>query len=206
MYCVVCKCEFEGWTEACPNCKTKLIMDKPPELSALSQTSLPYEDLLALVKENDGQLTVDLAASGICTEKQRAFPYLGYGYAWVKTMQGQHESLRVELHTTETGKDKSYSFPYFGYGFAWSKKMEGTFAGNVIVLSASRVERKTNRAFPYLGYCFAWTHEMTGQCGDSLKAVLTVTDVAQQKTYGFPYFGFGFAWENEALLTLSLVG
>lgn len=205
MYCAVCKCEFEGWTDTCPNCQNPLVEAKPPELPISVQTALSYDDLVALVKENDGHLTIELAASGISIEKQRAFPYLGYGYAWVKGMQGQHESLKVELHTTEVGKDKSHSFPYFGYGFAWSKKMEGTLAGNAIVLSASRVERNTSRAFPYLGYGYAWTKEMIGQCGDSLKIVLTVTDVAQEKTFGFPYFGFGFAWENKGMLTLTLV-
>lgn len=205
MYCDVCKCEFEGWTDTCPNCQNSLVDAKPPELSASVQAALSYDDLVKLVRENDGQLKIDLIASDSSRQKKHGFPYLGYGYAWVKGMQGQHKSLRVELHTTEVGKAKSHSFPYFGYGFAWSKKMEGTLAGNAIVLSASRVERNTSRAFPYLGYGYAWTQEMIGQCGESLKVKLTVTDVAQQRTYGFPYFGFGFAWENKGMLTLSFV-
>ena len=205
MYCAACRCEFEGWTDNCPNCQTPLVEAKPPELPASVQASLSYDDLLKLVRENDGQFTITLAASGSSRQKKRGFPYFGYGYAWVRTLQGNYDSHRVELHTTEVGKDKSHSFPYFGYGYAWAKRMEGQIEGNKITLSASKVERSAKRGFPYFGFGYAWTQEMSGQCGKKMKATLSITKVARQEEHSFPYVGFGLAWESAASLTLSLV-
>ncbi len=205
MYCAVCKCEFAGWTDSCPNCQNPLVEAKPPELPASVQTALPYDDLLTLVRENDGQLTISLTTSGFSRQKKRGFPYFGYGYAWVRTMQGNIDAHRIELHTTEVGKDKSNGFPYFGFGYAWVKRMEGQIAGNVLTLSASKVERSEKRRFPYFGFGYAWTQEMYGQCGEKIQTALSVTKVARQEEHGFPYAGFGLAWESEAVLTLSLM-
>lgn len=204
MYCAVCKCEFEGWQDTCPNCQNPLVEAKPPELPVSLQTALSYEDLVNLVRQNDGQLTVDLAASGSSRQKKRGFPYFGYGYAWVRSMQGNFDTHRFELYTTEVGKDKSNGFPYFGFGYAWAKKMEGQVAGSKLSLSASRVARSEKRGFPYFGFGCAWTQEMNGHCGDKIRASLSVTRVASQEEHGFPYAGFGLAWESEATLTLSL--
>jgi hypothetical protein len=204
MYCAVCKCEFEGWTDTCPNCQSPLVEAKPPEFPASVQAVLPYDDLLDLVKEHDGQLIIELAASGSSRQKKHGFPYSGYGYAWVKSLQGNIDAHRVALHTIEVGKDKKHGFPYFGFGYAWAKKMEGQIAGNTLTLTASKVERHQKRGFPYSGFGHAWTQEMSGQCGEKMKAVLIVTKVARQEERSFPYTGFGLAWENEASLTLSL--
>lgn len=205
MYCAVCKCEFDGWTDTCPTCMTPLVMAKPPELSASVQTSLTYEDLLALVKENEGLLTIDLTAAEVGMQKQRAFPYLGYGFAWAKRMQGAFEENPANLIATEIGTDKKRSFPYFGFGFSWVKKLEGQLSGNHVTLTASQVKREAKQNFLYLGYGYAWTCEMAGKCGDQLNADFVITDIGRKKERGFPYFGFGFAWENKGTLTISIV-
>jgi hypothetical protein len=202
MYCAVCKCEFHGWTDTCPNCKNPLVEAAPPEMETLQKT-IPYEDLLALVHQNGSQIKIELAATEVSTQKQREFPYFGFGFAWAKRMQGSFNNLPVDLFASEIGKDKKKSFPYFGYGFAWVKTLEGHVAGNRIVLTARRVERETKQAFPYRGYGFAWTQEMSGACGDLLQARLVITDVGRKEEYGFPYFGFGYAWENKGMLTLT---
>ena len=204
MFCPNCKCEFEGWTDKCPDCHIPLVAELPPT-SQRAAEAIPYQALVELVKESGGQISVEILATDIATEKKWGFPHLGYGYAWTRHMRGFQENLQAELSTVEVGKSRGWSFPYFAYGFAWEKRMEGVIGGNQITLEVTKVQRERKWRFPYLGYGYAWAESMSGRCGEQLKADLQTTQVGKRREWGFPYFSFGFAWINKAVLTISSV-
>lgn len=203
MFCPQCKTDFVGWRGKCPNCKVLLVDELPPELGTVEK-SLSYNNLVDLVKKNNGRISIDLSATEVERQKKWGFPYLGYGYAWVKRFQGNSNGILVDLITTETGRQWKWGFPYFAFGFAWEKTVQGSIAANALTLNAKKVSRKRYWNFPYLGYGYAWTEEMTGECGDELIAILTITDIKRKKDWGFPYLGYGFAWAKGACLELSL--
>jgi hypothetical protein len=203
MYCPNCQCEYVGWTGSCPECKTALIEHKPEDLEKGGQT-ISYEDLLALVKEHDGNLEIQCSTVSIEKDRTWTFPYFGFGYAWSTRMVGSSDDLTVELTTTEVGKSKRRGFPYDGFGFAWEKRMLGKIGGNELALQASKVNREKKWRFPFLGYGRGWTEEMSGECGDQLKAHFMTTDVGRSREWRFPYRGYGFAWVKRGVLSLSL--
>ena len=203
MFCPKCRCEFVGWTGKCPNCKTLLVEGLSP-IPETADKPISYEALVDLVRENGGQLRIDLSTTDVGMEKKWGFPYSGYGFAWAKTMQGDFDDILVDLTTTEVGMEKKESFPYRGYGFAWAKAMRGYIGGNKVTLTAKKVAREKKWSFPYSGYGSAWTQEMSGECGGQLKADLLTTDVGRHKGWGFPYLGYRFAWANSSILTLTL--
>jgi hypothetical protein len=202
MFCPKCRCEFSGWTDSCPDCGVPLVQERPPDPSS-SEKLISYASLVDLVKQRGGQLQLELSTTDIGTNKNRGFPYFGFGMAWANRMQGALDALSVDLATTEVGSEKTRSFPYQGRGFAWAKCMQGHIGGNEVTLSATQVARERTWRFPYLGYGYAWTEKMTGNCGDLLKAELDVTDVGRRREWGFPYFGFGQAWASRGTLVLS---
>ena len=108
MFCPECKCEYVGWTGTCPDCKTPLVEEKPNEFEHADRP-ISYEDLLALVKENDGQLEIQLSTVGIQKERTWTFPYFGFGYAWATRMIGSSDDLMVELTTSEVGRSSMRS-------------------------------------------------------------------------------------------------
>ena len=203
MFCPKCRTEFVGWRGKCPDCKVLLVDALPPEIGSVEK-SLSYNDLVDLVKKNNGQLNIDLIPAEVERQKKWGFPYLGYGYAWVKRFRGVSDGVSVELTTTETGRQKKWTFPFFAFGFAWEKTMQGDIAGNELTLTAMKVSRKRKWDFPYLGYGFAWTEEMAGECGAELIVRLTITDINRKKSWEFPYLGYGYAWAKDASLELSL--
>ncbi len=204
MYCSTCECEFDGWTGKCPNCKNPL-QDGKPTSPRSSDESIAYEALVAIVKEHGGTLDIELSAIEVEKSKSTRFPYLGYGYAWTKRMQGSLEGINVDLNTTEVGKDRKWQFPYQGLGYAWRQELQGRIGGNEAALSATKVTRKKRWRFPYSGYGYAWTEEMAGECGEKLSIELKTTDVSKIHRWMFPYFGFGYAWVNEGILSLTLI-
>jgi hypothetical protein len=205
MFCPKCRCEFVGWTDECPDCKIPLVEALPSGLGR-AEERISYEALVDLVKESGSQLSIDLSVADVGVEKQRGFPYRGYGFAWAKRMRGAFNKVPVDLVTSEVGREKKESFPYFGYGFAWSKRMEGHIGGNAAFLIARKVVTERERGFPYAGYGFAWTEELSGECGAQLKLDLKATEVARSQEKGFPYSGYGLAWMSEGMLTLTLSG
>lgn len=203
MFCPQCRCEFAGWTDKCPDCHVPLVEELAP-IPERSGKSISYEALVDLVRENGGQLRIDLSTTEVGMERELRFPYRGYKFAWAKRMQGNLDNNLVDLTTTRVGREKEWGFPYQGYGYAWVKRMEGHVGGNPITLTASKVGRDKETIFPFRGYGFAWTRELSGECGDRLRANLLITDASRRKGWIFPYFGFGAAWENEGILTLAL--
>ena len=203
MYCPKCKCEYVGWKEKCPACRT-VLLDGKPKVTDVESTPIDYTTLIDAVVENGGTLTIEVVATDVEAKRARGFPYIGRGYAWAKRMEGAHEDCIVELITTEVGRDRKWTFPYFGYGFAWEKEMQGSVGGNALTLRAEKVARESKMTFPYAGYGRAWVQSMVGKCGEKLDVTLTITEVRQRKKLGFPYFGFGFAWANVGELTLTL--
>lgn len=203
MYCSNCRCEFDGWVGNCPNCRTPL-REKPSHVQEFSSNPISYEALVDLVRENGGQLSVELSTTDVGMQKKWGFPYFGYRYAWVKRMQGADKGISVDLSITDVGTEKRWSFPYRGYGYAWEKRMEGNIGGNKITLMATNVRKEKKWSFPYSGYGYAWTQEMSGECGAQLNATLITTDVGRKKGWGFPYLGYGSAWAKKGLLTLKL--
>lgn len=203
MFCPKCRCEFVGWTGKCPDCKIPLVQELPsiPEGSC---EPVSYAALVDLVKANGGQLRIELATTDVGMEKKRRFPFLGYGLAWAKRMQGASGDIVVDLTTVEVGVMQRWRFPYLGYGFAWVKRLQGSIAGHDATLTAKKVGREKKWGFPYFGFGYAWTCELAGQGGDALRIDLSITDLGRRKERGFPYFGFGLAWENQGLLVLTL--
>lgn len=205
MYCPNCRCEFDGWVGRCPECKTPLILiNQPTHVPEVSGNPISYEALVDLVKENGGQLSVDLSTTDVGIQKKRGFPYFGYKYAWVKRMQGANNGVSVDLLTTDVGIEKRRRFPLLGYGYAWRKRMEGSIAGNTITLMATKVRKERKWSFPYSGYGYAWTQELSGECGSKFTVTLLSKDVGRKKGWGFPYFGYGSAWTKKGTLTLKL--
>ena len=203
MFCPTCRCEFVGWTGRCPVCKTSLV-EELPTVHETADKPIPYEALVDLVRENGGQLRIDLSTTDVGMEKKRGFPYSGYGFAWVKIMQGAFNDILVDLTTTKVGMEKKQRFPYRVYGFAWAKAVQENIGRNKVTLTAKKVAREKKWSFPYSGYGSAWTQEMSGECGGQLKADLLTTDVGRHKGWGFPYLGYRFAWANSSILTLTL--
>jgi len=203
MFCIKCRSEFKGLTSRCPDCKILLVRELAP-LPEGEGGKVRYEDLVSLVKKNGGQLEIDLSAADIGIRRRWSFPYLGFGFAWVKRMQGASNGTFVDLATTETGMEKKRSFPFFGFRFAWAKKMEGYVGGNEITLIARKVSTERKWSFPYFGYGYAWAQEMSGECGSQIAATLRTTDVYRHKEWSFPYLGYGFAWANRGALMLVL--
>lgn len=210
MYCNKCQCEFPDWVHKCPSCKAFLAKEMSPQFKKLlerfetAKEKISYEELVRLVKENGGQLKIDLVTTDVGMEKEYGFPFQGYGFAWAENMMGLFNNILADLRTTEFGKYKKFMFPYMGFGFAWSKRIEGNIGGNGIILKAKKVDMEKKYGFPYKGYGFAWTQEMSGECGRELRADLVFRDVKRNKRLTFPFFGFGFAWVDKAVLTLSL--
>jgi len=203
MFCPQCRTEFVGWRGKCPDCKVLLVDESPPEPGGVEKT-LSYNDLVDLIKMNNGRIIIDLTTAEVERQKKWGFPFLGYGYAWVKRFQGNSNGVSVELTTTETGRQRKWTFPYFAFGFAWEKTVQGSIAGNDLTLAAKKVARKRKWEFPWVGFGFAWTEEMEGECGADLTVRLTITDVNRKKRWEFPYLGYGYAWAKGACLELSL--
>jgi hypothetical protein len=203
VFCPKCRCEFEGWTDTCPNCGIPLVSELPPDPGAGGK-SISYEALVELVRENGGELEIGVSATDIGLERKWSFPYFGYGYAWAKRLQGVLNGIAVDLTTTEVGRERKRRFPYFGYGFAWVKRMHGDIGGNEFALEATKVCREEKQHFPWLGRGYAWSQEMSGQCGDALSVDFSTADVGRRKETRFPYLGYGLAWENRGTLTFKL--
>ena len=203
MYCPQCNCEYTGWKQKCPVCQTRLLEVKPNATKIKSKPA-DYDSLVDAVREHGGSLTIEMEATEIETKRGRRMPYIGRGYAWAKQMEGINDHFSVTLRTCEVGRDRKWTFPYFGYGFAWEKSMQGNVNGNPLSLKAEKVSRQSKKGFPYKGYGFAWVQTMSGECGEKLRARLTITEVQKQRRWLFPYFGFGFAWANAGKLTLTL--
>jgi hypothetical protein len=204
MYCPNCRCEFEGWVRNCPDCRTTLL-EVSPDIEEISSIPISYEALVELVRENGGQLSIDLSTTDVGMRRKRGFPYFGYRYSWVKRMQGAKNGIDVDLLTTDVGTEIRRRFPYLGYGYAWEKTLDGNIAGNSITLKATKVHKESKWSFPYSGFGYAWTQELSGDCGGELEATFETTDVARKRGWGFPYFGFGSAWVKKGTLTLKLM-
>ena len=155
MYCSTCECEFNGWTGNCPNCKNPLLDGKPPSPS-ISDESITYETLVNIVRDNGGTLDIDLNGIEVGKTKSMRFPWLGYGYAWTKRMQGSREGIKVDLNTSDVGKDRKWNFPYQGLGYAWRQELQGRIAGNKATLTSTKVTRNKRWSFPYFDYAFFW--------------------------------------------------
>jgi hypothetical protein len=124
MYCDVCQCEYAGWQNKCPVCGNPLA-DKTAPSPKPTGEPVSYDTLVDLIKENGGQLQIEMEATEVGTKITWTFPYFGYGFAWVKRLQGNYQGIPVELSTTEVVRKHTRSFPYNGYGFAWSQEMDG---------------------------------------------------------------------------------
>ena len=160
MFCPECRCEFVGWTGKCPGCKTPLV-EESPSVPDVADKPIAYEALVDLVRENGGQLRIDLSTTEVGRERKWRFPCLGYGRAWAKRMQGAFKDVRVDLMTSEVGRGGKWSFPYQGHGFGWTRRMQGNVGGKEVVLTARKVGMEKKWSLPYLGYGFAWTEEMS---------------------------------------------
>jgi hypothetical protein len=205
MYCPECKCEYVGWKGRCPVCKAVLLRERP-DIAGIVGHAIPYDELVDLVKERGGQISIDLSTTSVGMKRGTRFPYIGRGYAWMKQMQSAYGDIYVELTTTEVGTERGWEFPYFGFGYAWAKQAQGNIGGNGYNLTATKVVKEKKMRFPYLGYGYAWVGEMSGKCGDQLKVELSITEVDKERSWKFPYFGYGFAWASKGTLQLALIG
>lgn len=204
MYCPTCRRKFVGWTRTCPECQVPLFHELPP-LAQKAGQPIAYAALVDLVREQGGQLSVEITATEVGRQHTWNFPYFGYGYAWARHMQGTLNDVLVDLDTTKVGRQHVQRFPYQGYGFAWVKEMHGEIGGNKVHLAATKVDREMKWTFPYFGYGYAWTEELTGTCGDQLRATLRITGVGRQREQRFLFRGYGFAWEKRGTFVLALV-
>ena len=202
MYCPECSCGFSRWSGRCSVCGTALVEHAPPEL-AVVPAPVPYDELVAMTTAAGGRLTVPLSATDVAVERKWRFPYSGFGYAWVKRLQGVEGVVSVDLRTTDVGRKRAHRFPYFAFGYAWAREMQGTVGDTEITVTAREVESRRSRRFPWLGRGYAWTSEWFGTCGADLQVSVSTTDVALKRASGFPYRGYGLAWARSAVLTLS---
>ena len=205
MYCSSCRCEFEGWSARCPNCKEPLVEDAVHVVKG-NPRPVSCQALVDMVKANGGQLQVPLTTTAVGMERKWTFPYFGLGSAWAKRMQGSYKEVSIDLQAVGVGRDKRYGFPYRGFRFAWVKEMGGTIGGNATALTASKVRRERKWSFPYFGFGYAWTEEMQGTCGDQIEIDLVTTEIGKKIVRRFPYLGFGLSWIKEGMLTLKVSG
>ncbi len=205
MYCSSCKCDFEGWSGRCPNCKEPLIEDAL-RVAEDDPRPVSYQALVDMVKANGGQLQVPLTTTAVGMERKWSFPYFGFGSAWAKRMQGFSMDVSVDLQAVDVGRDKKAGFPWRGYSFAWVKDMGGTIGGNETALTARKVRRERKWSFPYFGYGYAWAEEMQGTCGDQLEIDLVTTEISKKNEQRLPWHGFGLSWIKEGMLTLKVSG
>jgi len=204
MFCPKCTCEFPEWLRKCPDCSIPLV-ETPPPARRTADKSSSYEALVDLVKDNGGELRIDVSATEVGRHKRWSFPGLGWGFAWPKRMQGILDGASVDLRTAEVAMEKKWGFPGFGWGFAWAKRMRGSIGGNDVFLKAEKVARYRKWFFLFkIGWGYAWAEEMSGECGDQLKAKLVTTDVGKDREYTFPGIGWGCSWANKGVLTLTL--
>lgn len=204
MYCTTCECEFQGWTGRCPNCKSQLVERGLPEEESHSG-DVSYQWLVDKIQEEGGSIEIELATVEVSKSNATRFPWLGYGYAWVKRMRGASKGITADFIAIDIGKDRKFSFPYRGHGYAWRKEMDGKLAGHNARLIAKKVTRERRWSFPYFGYGYAWTELMTGNCGEQIDLKLITTDIGKNRRIRFPYFGFGYAWAKISKLTVTLV-
>ncbi len=202
MYCSECKCEFVGNISKCPACKSQLLDEIIPDYE---EKKIDYEELVEIIQNNSGEITVELNTSNVTIKTKWEFPYQGYGYAWAKRMQGIYNDLPVVLETNKVNRSKKWKFPYFGYGFAWIKEMAGDIGGNQFLLDSKKVQMERETKFPFRGYGFAWTETMEGTCGDLINIEMITTDVNKVKKWSFPYQGYGMAWEKKTELTATVI-
>jgi hypothetical protein len=202
MYCAECNCEYVGWANICPVCKSTLINSSPPEFKE-NGNKIPYKELLDLVNLNGGQLQIELTTTAVEKKRTWRFPYRGYGYAWVKRMKGEHEGITIDLDTSEVGTSHKWRFPYFGYGYAWEKSMVGDIGGNELSLSATRVNSKATWGFPFFGFGHGWTESLAGHCGEQLEVEVKTVEVCRRRGRRFPYLGYGYAWTQKGSLILK---
>lgn len=206
MYCSSCNCSFVEWVKICPNCKSKLI-EEPIQKPGHNNKKIPYEELVGLIRDHNGSITINLSTTDVMMQKKWTFPYFGFGYAWAKNMHGTYSDFSIELSSIEIGKRRQTRFPYLGYGFAWVKSFQGCIEGNEFRLFARDVTYKKTWGFPYFGFGRAWTKNMYGECGNQIKVDLTITEHGRSRKWGdFPilFRGYGFAWEKHGLLTFSI--
>lgn len=204
MYCSSCACEFEGWSGRCPNCKSDLVEGGSPKAESNGE-DVSYQGLVDAIQERGGSLEIDLTAVEVCKSKTTRFPWMGYGYAWVKRMWGERQGITADFVAIDIGKERRFSFPYRGHGYAWRKEMDGKLAGHNARLIATKVTKQRRWSFPYFGYGYAWTELMTGNCGEEIELELITMGVGKNRRIRFPYFGFGYAWVKEAKLRATLV-
>ncbi len=203
MYCLECNCEFSDWVRRCPDCNTILVSGSIDK-TIINNDQIEYKKILELIKNNGGELKVELLATDIGIEKKSTFPGFGFGFAWTKKMSGEIGEFKINLFTTSVSSRRKWTFPYLGFGFTWEKIMHGSVADNEITLKATKVGMEKKWGFPYLGYGYAWASQMEGSCGKEINARLETTSVGKEKKWTFPGFGFGFAWADKAQLTLTL--
>ena len=93
-------------------------------------------------------------------QRKHNFPWLGYGFAWVKEMQGTIGGNQATLTATKVKRETRRMFPYFGYGRAWTQEMVGD-CGDMLMIefSATEVTKRRQSGFPYRGYSYAWVNE-----------------------------------------------
>ena len=120
MYCTQCNCEYSGWKGKCPVCQTWLLEVQPKAIEIKSSPT-DYNSLVEEVRNLGGSITIEIETTDIETKRGRRMPYIGRGYAWVKTMSEEcGEKLKATLTIGDVQKHKQWVFPYFGFGFAWA--------------------------------------------------------------------------------------
>ena len=104
-----------------------------------------------------GLLEVNLQASDVGMQTGWTFPYVGYGYAWVRRFEGNISGHPVELTASKVEMEKKHRFPHQGYGYGWTQEMTGRCGDEIILkLSVTEVAKDSSYMFPYFGFGFAW--------------------------------------------------
>ena len=178
MYCAQCDCRFSRWSGRCPVCGSGMV-DEAPSQPERPRRDVTYAELVQLTADAGGKLTIPLSATDVAIEKKWRFPYDGYGYAWVKRLQGVQGDLSVDLRTTDAGRKREHTFPYLAFGFAWAREMQGTVGKAPVTVTARDVQSRKSRHFPWLGRGFAWTSEWSGACGAELQVEVARPKCAQ---------------------------
>ena len=96
MFCTSCKCEFEGWSGRCPNCREPLVEDAVLFAEGDAHP-VSYKALVDILKASDGQLQVPLTTTAVGMERKWSFPYFGFGAAWAKRMQSASKEVSIDL-------------------------------------------------------------------------------------------------------------
>ena len=191
----------------CPN--PYALTDIGPLWCSFEDKSITYDTLVDMVRENDGELSIDMETTKVGRDKERPlFDRSGFGYAWSEEMYGcLGDDIPVKLRQLNVGRETyEQVWEHSAFGYAWTNVFAAEVGGNPFTLVATRAQKEEEiPSLSHRGFGFGHTLEMEGTFGDSLRVTLTTTETHSEKDDpGHGNIGYGYGWMQQAQMTIYL--